>query len=351
MAFKLSDGSSEGIKAFMDNVHLVHCPEVDELLHVVRYSLPAMVEQSQPSFVPTSNGIKLFNKPVKLVVVDSIAAPFRGSEGGSGNKQGAVTEEDINKSANTSLVERNAALQEISFRLRRLARQYSIVVLVVNQVSDVFHKDNDRFSGSQAHPSSQAGGSSVTHENGGIPLDYRNYKHASKFFTGEEADLQKNSKIAVFGLSWSNCIDMRIMLSRTGRRRRKDDGMEVIMQCPIIDDQGMEIEDPLFALETEEIRRATLVFSPFVDKGYVDYALRQEGLVTVGEYHHTPRGPAPARRRKAGQSANLLRSKNKIMPMSLNGLSHEEEEEDDSEDEEEALWAGLPLDEASLSQL
>lgn len=357
MAFKLSDGTSEGVKTFMDNVHLIHCPEVDELLHVVRYSLPAMVEQSQASSAMPVSGVQVALKPVKLVIVDSIAAPFRGSEGGGG--KGAITEEEINKSANTSLVARNAALQEIAFRLRKLARQYSLVVLLVNQVSDVFHKDNDRFSGSQAHPSSQHGnGGSVTHENGGVPLDYRNYKHASRFFTGEEAD-QRNGgggggKIAVFGLSWSNCIDCRIMLSRTGRRRSKESGEEIFHRV-MLDEHGLELEDPLFALETEEIRRATLVFSPIVDKGYVDYVLRQEGLVCISQYKPTPRGRLPQKRkgRKGGTNKQGPAVKGSIMmmPTSVNSEDGGCDDSEEETDDEEAMWADMPLDDAILSQL
>lgn len=358
MAFKLSNGTSEEIKSFMDNVHLVHCPEVDELLHVVRYSLPAMVEQSQLSSETLGDVKTNFIKPVKLVVVDSIAAPFRGSEGGG---KAAITEEDINKFANTSLTERNAALQEIAFRLRKLARQYSLVVLLVNQVSDVFHKDNDRFSSSQAQSSSQLGGhhglgGSVTHENGGVPLEYRNYKHASKYFSGEEAD-QRNGKVAVFGLTWSNCIDTRIMLSRTGRRRRKATGEEAFA-THMLDENGLEIEDPLFASETEEIRRASLIFGPAAEKGYIDCALRQEGLVSISKYHPTPRGPPRLKRRgrKRDSFKNVVeKGGNRIMPMPANARDEEDSEDPEDEpeelDEEEALWADMPLDDATLSQL
>lgn len=81
-----------------DAIHCFQCWSRDELQHVLRYQLPVAVER--------------FN--AGLVIIDSIAAPFRGVKG----------------------KERTAALVSMGRQLRQLAKRYNCAVVIANQVLD-----------------------------------------------------------------------------------------------------------------------------------------------------------------------------------------------------------------------
>lgn len=291
--FRRSSGAN--VADLTDNVHLIHCAEVEDLLHAVRYSLPALVEGLSDS---KSQLDMPKRKPVKLVIVDSIAAPFRGTEttGSADKGKGRAEANDI---ASYSFAQRNVHLHEIATSLHRLAARHDLCVVLINQVSDVFGHNGDGQYGRREEY--------LTHEGGCIPLEYRNYSLASRFFSGEDAG--KGGKMAVFGLPWANLIQVRLMLSRTGRRRRRvppvsledEQGEDIIetIDLPPADEAAEDqllLEEPTSALrermgevQTVEVRRASLIFSPFAERGYIDYVLRQRGLVSIGQAIQLPR--------------------------------------------------------------
>ena len=218
------------VQDLTDNVHLVHCAEVEDLLHATRYSLPALVESlANSDQAPNAADGSGSRKPVKLVILDSIAAPFRGAEASGSlqsNAKGKGGEDDGDGTKTYSFAQRNAYLNEIATCLHILAARYQLCVVLVNQVADVFNymaPDRDREE------------EQISHEGGGIPLEYRNFSLVSRYFSGEDAG--KGGKMAVFGLPWANLIQTRLMLSRTGRRRRR------IPPAAMEDDETLETTD------------------------------------------------------------------------------------------------------------
>ena len=94
----------------LDRVHTITCQYLDTLEHVVRYQLPIAVERYK----------------VGLIVVDSIAANFRGD--GEGNKT-------------KRLGQRNAEAARLGRMLKDLAVRHELAVVVSNQVADRFVRD------------------------------------------------------------------------------------------------------------------------------------------------------------------------------------------------------------------
>lgn len=332
---------------------------MEPLLHAVRYTLPALPEMQLndkeeeevlpegigTQMVPSSNQADYRDtdlllpptqvppqhqipslcppgaekpKPVKLIIVDSIAAPFRGAEGSG--------------SSTHHFSDRTRDLAEVASLLHRLAQRYNLAVVLINQVSDVMSSTSSLESNNkQNHIEEQKS------LNDGFPLDYRQYAHASKFFSGESAG--NGGKMAVFGLAWANLINARVMLTRTGKRRRISDGREVeYIHTVEMDGDGGEINR--MNIDSEEVRRMDIVFSPFAELGYTEYVLRQEGLVGVGTVHRTPRGV------KAHSADGETVDQEGAEPVRASGVTSIDSQADEEEDEEAALWKGLSSDPA-----
>lgn len=369
--------SKRTVQDFTDNVHLLHCPEVENLLHAVRYTLPAMVDRlsgamslqpediipssqyeqdlrtSDASQLPLTISANNFihpdlathaspkSKPVKLVVIDSIAAPFRGVESGS-HGTSKNDNEGGQPSSKLRFVERQRDLAEIASHLYRLAQKHKLVVILINQVSDVFGRDDERtthdytsqpHSDSHLAPMADAEDSEQETRRSGIPLEYRDYSIASRVFSGQDSGLC--NKLAGFGLAWSNCINARLMLGRTGERRKCSPTGHHTPE-PSSSSAAMASDAQRLGSATEswhdehdfgleEVRSASMVFGPFAERGYIEYVLRRQGPVSVSEYIPQPRCSRLKR--------EAIRSKRDDEEEDTNGL--------EPRDEEEALWEGV----------
>ena len=181
--------------------------------------------------------------PIRLLVLDSITALLRGSE-------------TAFSSSSAGLTARSRFLCSTADRLKALAVEYNLAVLVINQVSDVIDRrgmtsvtakdqdededDNDDdtggmrpppmsgnggFGGSSQvqrgsqHPSSSQSQPGLTHSQAWAttgPDPPMLYATQSKWFSGQSS---ARTKEAALGVVWANAINVRLMLSRTGRRR------------------------------------------------------------------------------------------------------------------------------------
>ncbi|GAA6038831.1 hypothetical protein JCM8097_002917 [Rhodosporidiobolus ruineniae] len=128
----------------LDNVHYEKAPDVESLDAVLSYHAPAAVERINalaaagalppstisPSDDPLPSQFLSHHRPspprptlpIRLIIVDSIAAPFR-----------AETE-----TGSTGFAQRAKDFAHLGDTLKRLAHVYGCAVLVVNQVTDVF---------------------------------------------------------------------------------------------------------------------------------------------------------------------------------------------------------------------
>lgn len=229
-----------------NNIHFVDCNDVEALEHTLSYLLPALIDRLAtrppaplPPFTPSSDYNQSPNTvlpppllPLRLIILDSLAALIRVSFESSG--------------AGLSL--RSVALATIADKLKSLAVAHNLAILVVNQVTDAFNDpwgvgdswtraeadaaaaaedqddkiepDLDQLATSEQRKRKLAAmnwmkwdGNGEGVAGGKVVLDYSDQ---SKWFNGSSPSFNKE---AALGLVWSNCIDTRIMLSRTHRYR------------------------------------------------------------------------------------------------------------------------------------
>ena len=100
-------------KQFLDNVHVETAPDADTLVALLTYHVPTAIDRinHDPTLLP-----------IRLVIVDSIAAPFRSAH----------------ETGSNGFAQRAKELAEIGDALKALAARYHLAVVVVNQVSDVW---------------------------------------------------------------------------------------------------------------------------------------------------------------------------------------------------------------------
>ncbi|GAA6013514.1 hypothetical protein JCM10207_008876 [Rhodosporidiobolus poonsookiae] len=315
---------------FLDNVHTEKAPDVETLDAVLSYHVPAAIERINAlaaSGAPPPSTISPFDDPlpsqflsahrpspprpplpIRLIVVDSIAAPFR-AETETGSSGFAVRAKEFAHLGDT---------------LKRLAHVYGCAVLVVNQVQDVFDSRGrlppsflenvapqpaasqlapfpppsalspftarmrppppptpslSRTSTSSSSHSTSSNPPPPPHQQHGFPsLLYNRFQ--SPHFSGADASSPARTPAsaayllpfapsapvsAALGHAWSNIPTTRVLciLRRAGHGGGRT-------------------------------RRAmSLVFSPFAPRAAVEYELREEGVRTVGEVAVRGVGRAP----------------------------------------------------------
>ncbi|SCV74206.1 BQ2448_6638 [Microbotryum intermedium] len=283
----------------MDNVHTEKAQDVETLEHLLAFVVPAFIERTRRKselgvIASTSQldgpGVELPARtkpqqaplPIKMIIVDSIAAPMRG---------------DLSASS-AGLAARAKNCGVIGDWLKRLAHVYDCAFVVVNQATDIIANDRAP-SGFLAVPrvrqqdsrdseipppripspsmlrqprsSPNPGGGMISlrgkpaHERYGLPpLLYNRYQ--SPHFSGQSRSLRST---AALGHAWSNIINTRIMLSKTGRRKR------------LIDDDDKEVAPGPDGPE-KEVRLMSLVFSPTVPRATIEYVIIEEGVRSIG---------------------------------------------------------------------
>ncbi|KAF9429506.1 DNA repair protein xrcc3 [Podila epigama] len=192
----------ESIRA---NVYFDSLADQETQLHVFNYQLPILINNSHEEAAAAADELNPTlehdssidegtqrppkKKPIRLIIIDSIANNFRGeltvspSSGAMGDSKGPTFR--------TSLLQRSADLCEIGLRLRALSDDYGLVVICVNQVTDVFRPGTQAYQNqNQNHHQYHSGGQ------GGV-------------------DSIENKKKPALGLVWENTINTRIVLQRT----------------------------------------------------------------------------------------------------------------------------------------
>lgn len=285
------------VKGLLDNILSNRVGDIDSLEHALSYVIPALLESRLKASSSSSS-----LKPIRLIILDSLAALLRGGTTSSPSTRPAAT-------SSSTLTERSKHLCIVADLLKALAARYDLAVVVINQVSDVFPRQQQRSSWSyssplmvagtppssaawdqtepfgpgmaqvqsQHHTSSSAGG-------GDPPMLYASQ---SRWFSGQSDVLNKEASL---GIVWANAVNVRIMLSRTGRRRMLDQNdLRPVKRRRHEDDdeeqggrgRGIEMDNAKPTL----IRRMHVVFSPFCPSGTVDYAITASGIHSLpGSY-------------------------------------------------------------------
>lgn len=229
----------------LSEIHTIATESIPKLLHVLSKSLPEFLQERSNN--PNA-------KPVKLIVIDALAELFHSAH----------------KTTTTTLVERSRNISELSTLLHALASKYRIAVLVLNEVVDVFEQGP------------------TTDTNDRSDLEYRDQ---AKWFNRGDSVPGENRKEASLGLVWANQVNVRIMLTRTGRRRYLDDVAGRVIKQRRVDSSSPHFPlNPLSGIQTAAtqnqptlIRRLSIVFSSICLPTSLDYIVTQEGISSIPE--------------------------------------------------------------------
>lgn len=174
--------------------------------------------------------------PVRMIVIDSVAAPFRDGDEGEGGCGGEG--ERAGSSANASggarkdngwayAVKRAGLLHKMTMLLKEYATLHDLAVVVTNHVVDSMRGDG--FAG-DADVASHALGEAVSSGRRVLPA---------------------------LGVMWGNCVNTRLFLTRYAKRSNRglDDGDEDVVG-----------------------RRLSVVFAPHLAEATVEFTLRDDGL-------------------------------------------------------------------------
>jgi RecA/RadA recombinase len=145
-------------------IHTVYIKDSEQQYRTIAYQLPAFLES---------------HKNVRLVVIDSICAVYRGE--GTGNRGAKF--------------KKMTEICDMGTRLKQMAAKHSVAIVALNQVSDVPDAPAKLVE-------SWLDFELVSHAKKGIPSPLGIY-------------IQSLTKRPVLGLSWSNSVTTRIRLARS----------------------------------------------------------------------------------------------------------------------------------------
>ncbi|KAF8212484.1 P-loop containing nucleoside triphosphate hydrolase protein [Mycena galopus ATCC 62051] len=216
----------------LGNINTIKCANIPILIHILSKILPDLI---------ASKATDAESKPVRLVVIDALAELFRSDD----------------KTTKSTLVDRSQNIVEISTLLHTLASTYNLAILVLNEVSDVFGHDDQ-----EPSPGGDLG-----------------YKQQSRWFGGAESVPGEGNKEASLGLVWANQVNVRIMFSRTGRRRYLEDNAgskrrkadDVFLSGPLNPENEPDNDATL-------IRRMSVIFSSVAPPCSLDYIVTAAGI-------------------------------------------------------------------------
>lgn len=228
MAQERFDFSYNQAREMLEHIHLTPAESFEDLEHF------ALVWSTGLAHQLNNDPIK---KPLGLLVIDSLAAPIR--------------TEYTNDSA--GFRQRGNDLNGFGERLKRLAHQLQICVVVVNQVSEIVQQ-----------PGSQLSFKAVSDF---LPADHRTFSrsfdlpYTSSALTFASHPLAR-AKQAALGLVWANQVDTRLCLLKSSRRTTG-------------------------AQPDAQIRHLCVIFSPFSPShgtdSYVDFIIQPQGLVPYSQ--------------------------------------------------------------------
>lgn len=283
-------------KQLLDNVAVTRCFDIDTLDHMLCYSLPWELEKRRKA-----------GREIRLLILDSITALLRGGE-------------TTYSSSAAGLAQRSKHICAVADKLKALAVAYDLAVIVINQVSDVFNRQSQPGGpGMTQVPSAGGAAPSATQQPQPSQVATSSYGYSTQFYTdpGPEPPMlyatqarwfsgqsQGYKKEASLGIVWANAINTRVMVSRTGRRRRieRDEVTSVSRKRRKCIEEGLaesgaasnafekaqEDEDDQIGVQVDEttpslIRKFHVVFSPFAPPSTVDYIITASGVHSLDE--------------------------------------------------------------------
>nr|ODO04383.1 hypothetical protein L204_00742 [Cryptococcus depauperatus CBS 7855] len=321
------------LKMLTDNVLARRVSDIDALEHALSQPVPALLEaRNRPSQLSAFRQAK----PIRLLVIDSITALLRGNDPEVGANSGST--------ASLTLIQRSKHLCTITDLLKSLAVTYDMAVVVINQVSDVFSYSIRSSSPVYATPPSSAlnqtqpfGPEMSTRDGEEPPMLYA---RQARWFNGQSNVLNKKASL---GIVWANAVNVRIMLSRTARRRLlyqsdlRPAKRRHADEDPVQDEQA-RLETKVNDAQPTLIRRMHVVFSPFAPSGTVDYAITPSGIHSLADSYQRIDILENVRK----QRASLARQGGQLLRPGTMGVEWEAGKGEEDEDEVHDEYGDLP---------
>lgn len=225
-------------KCSLDHVHIMRVDEIPRLLHSLEGPLLALI-QSHKDFMP-----------VRLLVVDNFTSLFRS--------------DDTDKPTTASLVDRSRDIAELSMLLHRVAAEHNIAVIAINEVVDVLDKD-------EPFMPPQPG------------QDHPVYKATAPWFSTASNVPGEDAHMPALGLAWANQVNVRVMFTKTGRRRALASPMFHAKRQRLPHETGTALHEIRQSDDSIRIRHMSVIFSCLAAPSSVDYVITEEGVSAHGE--------------------------------------------------------------------
>lgn len=286
--------------SYADHVHIIHLRDLEVQRHIIDYQLPALLE---------------LHRDIGLVVIDSVAANFRGGgdfdsmdplaslsssygglvkgQGGSDNSSNNNNNNDNSNLSNRmhqnhqnqSPFQQSAAVFALAQSLKKTADRFSVAVVCVNQVSkDVRDASRMSFSALTKYNSNN----NNTHHH-----HHEVSERAALVQATDPGSVETGCRggssgvIPTLGLAWTSAVNVRIKLSKGSRRLG---AAHIETQGPWCEegaggDKGCESGGGGGGGGVRElspiIRNMTLVFAPHLSTETCHFVVQRDGIKRV----------------------------------------------------------------------
>jgi len=222
----------------LDDIHTRSTSSLPELRHTLSQGIPHLMRVLSE---------KQSSKPLGIIVLDSMGALFRSDT----------------KTSSTTLFERSRDLIEIVMMLHHLASTANIAVLIINEVNSVFERP--------------------IIDPRDMDSDQLFYSEQARWFSKSDSVAGEGLKEAGLGLVWTNQVGIRIMMTRTGRRKYlgtgNPDAKRRHLDSTGRDENGQEADGE----EATLIRRISVIFSSFSPAASMDFVVTRSGIMSLAD--------------------------------------------------------------------
>jgi hypothetical protein len=238
--FQASHPVIKQVRTSLDHIHLSHLTGTNQLKHMLRRDFPLLIARKKTDF------------PVRLVVIDNFTMLLRGDE--------QVT-------TTVSLSDRAREISEICQALHELASEHDIAVVIINEVSDVFvASDRPDYRSSS---------------DGADMPDGPRYRDVSPWFSTAANIPGEDTRETALGLAFANQVNVRILFTRTGRRRVLDTTqVDAKRPCP---SEPAQLQTLSHEAHPILIRHMSVIFSSVTSPSSIDYIITQAGVSSCGD--------------------------------------------------------------------
>lgn len=223
--------------SFTDSVYLLQATDIDDLDLLIATKLPVLADR----------------KGIRLVVLDSIAAVMRGEF----------------DSSREDLQERSCWMWEIAGRLKRLAYEHNVAVVVMNQATSLITS----FPIENAPRNQRTTSSLSSQPKFQRSQDYENSSGPLHLMTSGvlRAAPGVNCTKAALGPNWTSCVNTRIMLHRTPARLSVAQDSRTDLSAIRSNNQSEDVKESV-------VRLMWVLFSPRLPHRACRYVVEATGV-------------------------------------------------------------------------